>query len=29
LEGQGWEASVIASRDPWALLRLREQQDVA
>jgi ribosomal protein L11 methyltransferase len=29
LEEQGWQASVIASRDPWALLRLRGPQDVA
>lgn len=29
LEEQDWQVSVIASRDPWALLGLREQQDVA
>jgi ribosomal protein L11 methyltransferase len=29
LEEEGWEASVMASSDPWALLRLREPKDVA
>jgi ribosomal protein L11 methyltransferase len=28
LEEEGWEASVMACSDPWALLRLRERQDV-
>ncbi|MEB3304661.1 MAG: 50S ribosomal protein L11 methyltransferase [Cyanobacteriota bacterium] len=29
LEEEGWEASLGASNDPWALLDLRERQDVA
>lgn len=29
LERQGWQATVAASRDPWALLWLREREDVA
>lgn len=29
LQEQGWEVTVAASRDPWALLRLRAQGDVA
>jgi ribosomal protein L11 methyltransferase len=29
LEEEGWEASLVACNDPWALLGLRERQDVA
>ncbi|MFN9547422.1 MAG: 50S ribosomal protein L11 methyltransferase [Cyanobacteriota bacterium] len=29
LEGEGWSARVVAKSDPWVLLRLWEQADVA
>ena len=29
LGDEGWDASVVARSDPWALLRLREHHDVA